>query len=59
MSLLHRNIWQGRVYSVGWVTGTGATYDAVEPATGNRLARVGAAGRAAAATSAPQWWSTP
>ncbi|GAA0302621.1 benzaldehyde dehydrogenase [Kineococcus aurantiacus] len=41
--LLEPRTWQGKVYSGGWVTGSGGEYDAVEPATGKVLAAVGAA----------------
>ncbi|MFB9924231.1 aldehyde dehydrogenase family protein [Amycolatopsis halotolerans] len=37
------NDWQGRIFSGGWIPGAGGEYDAVEPATGATLARVGAA----------------
>jgi benzaldehyde dehydrogenase (NAD) len=43
MALLDRSRWEGRIYSGGWVPGSGEEYDAVEPATGKSLARVGAA----------------
>jgi benzaldehyde dehydrogenase (NAD) len=43
MSFLDPTTWQGKVYSGGWVPGSGGTYDAVEPATGQKLASVGAA----------------
>ena len=43
MSLLDRDLWEGKIYSGGWVPGSGGEYDAVEPATGRSLARVGAA----------------
>jgi benzaldehyde dehydrogenase (NAD) len=43
MSFLERSKWEGQIYSGGWVPGSGGEYDAVEPATGNKLARVGAA----------------
>jgi benzaldehyde dehydrogenase (NAD) len=43
MSLLDRDVWEGKIYSGGWVAGSGGEYDAVEPATGRTLARVGAA----------------
>ena len=29
--------WAGKIYSGGWVDGGGASYAAVEPATGRRL----------------------
>src|SRR3954471_3190648 len=43
MDFLDRDLWEGKIYSGGWVAGSGGEYDAVEPATGQRLARVGAA----------------
>src|ERR1700712_4972319 len=43
MDLLERSVWEGRIYSNGWVTGSGGEYPAVEPATGKQLAQVGAA----------------
>jgi benzaldehyde dehydrogenase (NAD) len=43
MTFLEKGTWEGKVYSGGWVPGSGAEYDAVEPATGNKLASVGAA----------------
>ena len=44
MEFLERTRWEGKVFSTGgWVAGSGGEYDAVEPATGTKLARVGAA----------------
>lgn len=43
MSLLDRSTWEGKIYSGGWVPGSGGEYAATEPATGETLARVGAA----------------
>lgn len=43
MRLLERRTWEGRIFTGGWVAGSGGEYDAVEPATGSTLARVGAA----------------
>lgn len=43
MEFLDRTHWEGRIYSGGWVPGSGGEYTAVEPATGRELARVGAA----------------
>jgi benzaldehyde dehydrogenase (NAD) len=43
MALPDRSTWEGRIYSGGWVPGSGEEYEAVEPATGKSLARVGAA----------------
>lgn len=52
MGLLDGTEWHGRIFSGGWVTGSGGTYDAVEPATGRTLARVGAATAADVHTAA-------
>ncbi|GAA3873836.1 benzaldehyde dehydrogenase [Streptomyces lacrimifluminis] len=43
MAFLDERDWQGRIYSGGWVDGSGEPYDSVEPATGKALGRVGAA----------------
>ena len=43
MSFLDPAAWEGKIWSGGWVAGSGGTYDAVEPATGRKLASVGAA----------------
>src|SRR3712207_2771674 len=44
MDFLERSRWESKVFTTGgWVPGSGGEYDAVEPATGARLARVGAA----------------
>jgi benzaldehyde dehydrogenase (NAD) len=43
VSFLDRTTWEGKIYSGGWLPGSGGEYDAVEPATGTVLARVGAA----------------
>jgi benzaldehyde dehydrogenase (NAD) len=44
MTFLDRSRWEGKIFTTGgWVTGSGGEYDAVEPATGAKLARVGAA----------------
>jgi len=42
--LLATGDWVGKIYSGGWVAGSGGSYPAVEPATGQHLADVGAAG---------------
>jgi benzaldehyde dehydrogenase (NAD) len=34
MEFLERNTWEGKIFSGGWVPGSGDEYDAVEPATG-------------------------
>ncbi len=43
MAFLEQSTWEGKIYSAGWVPGSGGEYDAIEPATGNTLASVGAA----------------
>jgi len=44
MTFLDRARWQGKIFTTGgWTAGSGGEYDAVEPATGTTLARVGAA----------------
>ncbi len=43
MTFLDRSLWEGKIYTGGWVAGSGGEYPAVEPATGLELARVGAA----------------
>ncbi len=43
MALLDSTDWQGRIFSGGWVQGSGEAYDSTEPATGKTLGRVGAA----------------
>src|SRR5689334_23337487 len=44
MAFLDRARWEGKIFTTGgWVAGSGGEYDAVEPATGTTLARVGAA----------------
>src|SRR5919107_6280441 len=44
MAFLDRSRWEGKIFTTGgWVAGSGGEYDAVEPATGTKLARVGAA----------------
>jgi benzaldehyde dehydrogenase (NAD) len=43
MSFLDRKLWEGKIFSGNWVSGSGGDYPAVEPATGHELARVGAA----------------
>ncbi|MEU6801502.1 aldehyde dehydrogenase family protein [Streptomyces neyagawaensis] len=45
MTLLDSSTWEGRIFSGSgeWIIGTGEEYDAVEPATGKTLGRVGSA----------------
>jgi benzaldehyde dehydrogenase (NAD) len=42
--LLGSGMWAGKIYSGGWVDGSGGNYASVAPATGERLGDVGAAG---------------
>jgi benzaldehyde dehydrogenase (NAD) len=42
--LLGSAVWAGKIYSGGWVDGSGGSYASVAPATGERLGDVGAAG---------------
>ena len=63
MTFLDQSTWEGRIYSGDWITGSGGEYDAIEPATGRTLARVGAATAAdvhkaaEAAAQAQQDWA--
>jgi benzaldehyde dehydrogenase (NAD) len=66
MSLLDGPDWQGRIYSGGWIDGTGGTRPVVSPSTGEQLATIGVASpedvsRAAAAASEAQraWAALP
>lgn len=43
MGLLDDRAWAGKIFSGGWVDGSGGTAEVVEPATGQPLGRVGAA----------------
>jgi len=43
MTFLGESDWQGRIFSGGWITGAGESYDSTEPASGKALGRVGAA----------------
>ncbi|MHC3475211.1 benzaldehyde dehydrogenase [Streptomyces sp. 7R007] len=43
MTLLDSSTWEGRIFSGEWISGSGEAYDAVEPATGKTLGRVGTA----------------
>lgn len=58
--------WQGRIYSGGWVTGTGGAADVIAPGDGSTLASVGTGGPADVAAAAraaraaqPAWEATP
>jgi benzaldehyde dehydrogenase (NAD) len=66
MAFLERSTWEDKIYSGGWVSGSGGSYDSVEPATGQKLARVGAASAAdvhkaaeAAAQAQVEWAALP
>jgi benzaldehyde dehydrogenase (NAD) len=43
MTLLDSSSWEGRIFSGEWISGSGEEYEAVEPATGRTLARLGSA----------------
>jgi benzaldehyde dehydrogenase (NAD) len=43
MALLDDGAWQGKIWTGSWTDGSGGTYDAVEPATGDTLGAVGQA----------------
>ena len=43
MALLANGAWQGKVWTGAWTDGSGGSYDAVEPATGDVLGQVGRA----------------
>ena len=43
MSLIKATVWDGKIYSGGWVPGSGGTYAVTEPATGAELGRLGTA----------------
>jgi len=67
MAFLDRSRWEGKIFTTGgWGPGSGGEYDAVEPATGTTLARVGAATAAdvhkaaeAAAQAQRDWAALP
>src|ERR1700683_3797502 len=66
MGLLDSGSWHGKIYSNGWVDGSGADYPVTEPATGAELGRIGRATpadvRAAARTARaaqPAWAAPP
>jgi benzaldehyde dehydrogenase (NAD) len=67
MAFLDRSRWEGKIFTTGgWGPGSGGEYDAVEPATGTALARVGAASAAdvhkaaeAAAQAQRDWAALP
>lgn len=66
MTLLDPRIWEGKVFSSGWNAPLGGEITIIEPATGQELGRVGAAGAqdvaaasAAAAAAQREWAATP
>lgn len=44
MAFMDPTVWERNIFSGGWIPGSAGSYDAVEPATGNTLGSVGAAG---------------
>lgn len=52
MTFLDPHTWTGKIYSNGWVDGSGGEYDVIEPATGSSLAKIGAATSADVHTAA-------
>jgi benzaldehyde dehydrogenase (NAD) len=65
MTLLDSGVWQGQIYSGGWVAAHGGDMPVVEPATGQELGRAGSGdpediARAAATAAAAQkaWAAT-
>jgi len=65
MTLLDSGVWQGKIYSGGWVAAYGGDMPVVEPATGQELGRAGSGdpediARAAATAAAAQkaWAAT-
>jgi benzaldehyde dehydrogenase (NAD) len=66
MGLLDSGGWQGKIYSGGWIAGSGGEHPVIEPATGQELGRIGHATpddvrRAArqAGEAQPAWASAP
>jgi benzaldehyde dehydrogenase (NAD) len=66
MTFLNGEVWQGRVYSGGWVKSEGGDAAVIEPATGRELGRIGIAtpddvARAVtmAAAAQPAWAARP
>ena len=63
MPLLDGTTWQSKIYSTGWVDGSGEPYPVVSPATGEQLATMGLATAAdvhhaaAAAVAAQRDWA--
>jgi benzaldehyde dehydrogenase (NAD) len=66
MAFMDEAVWRGKIYSGGWVSGSGGDAPVIEPATGAELGRTGMAApadvaRAAqlAAAAQPAWAATP
>src|SRR6202050_4639235 len=66
MGLLDSGSWHGKIYSNGWVDGSGGEYPVTEPATGAELGRIGHATPADVARAAraakdaqPAWAAAP
>src|SRR5580692_223286 len=66
MALMDKAVWHGKIYSGGWVDGSGGDAAVIEPATGAELGRTGIASpadvaRAArlAAAAQPAWAAVP
>ena len=66
MGLLDSGSWHGKIYSNGWVDGSGGDYPVTEPATGAELGRIGHATPADVRTAAraakaaqPSWAAAP
>ena len=63
MSLLAGSDWHGRIYSGGWIDGTGGTRAVVSPSTGEQIGSIGLASpadvgaAAATATEAQRGWA--
>jgi benzaldehyde dehydrogenase (NAD) len=66
MTLMDESVWRGKIFSCGWMDGTGGDAPVIEPATGREIGRAGRAtpadvARAAqiAAAAQPAWAATP
>ena len=66
MSLLEAGAWQGKIFSRGWIPGSGGEYSVVEPATGDVIGKLGsstpkdvATAGQRAAESQKTWAATP
>jgi benzaldehyde dehydrogenase (NAD) len=66
MALMDEAVWRGKIYSGGWIGGSGGDAAVIEPATGAELGRTGIAAPAdvaratrLAAAAQPAWAATP